>query len=90
MMHVSVVAPALSSLLKSTANVLYRYDRPPVPQATTGNALDIGIFDASGHQLGTAGASAAGLGGSGPVHDFGRHSHPRLPAPVRSIPAPGT
>lgn len=32
--------------------VVYRYDRPPVPPTTPGNALDIGIFDASGYQLG--------------------------------------
>lgn len=32
--------------------VVYRYDRPTVPPATTGNALDIGIFGPSGYQLG--------------------------------------
>jgi hypothetical protein len=32
--------------------VVYRYDRPPVPPAAPGNALDIGIFGTSGHQLG--------------------------------------
>ncbi len=32
--------------------VVYSYDRPQVPPGAKGNALDIGIFDPAGHQLG--------------------------------------
>ncbi|MEU9334039.1 CehA/McbA family metallohydrolase [Streptomyces sp. NPDC048290] len=35
--------------------VAYRYERPPVPPGTPGNALDIGVFDARGTALGGAG-----------------------------------
>jgi hypothetical protein len=36
--------------------VVYSYDRPTPPAGVAGNALDIGIFDQNGHQLGnTAG-----------------------------------
>ncbi len=34
--------------------VVYTYDRPPVPPGTAGNALDIGIFSPAGHDLGNA------------------------------------
>jgi len=33
-------------------DVSYRYDRPAVPPGVPGNALDIGIFDQRGHELG--------------------------------------
>ncbi|WP_411140321.1 CehA/McbA family metallohydrolase [Streptomyces sp. x-80] len=35
--------------------VAYRYDRPAVPEGTSGNACDIGIFDERGTALGGAG-----------------------------------
>ncbi|WP_026247352.1 MULTISPECIES: CehA/McbA family metallohydrolase [unclassified Streptomyces] len=35
--------------------VAYRYDKPPVPDGTAGNACDIGIFDERGTALGGAG-----------------------------------
>ncbi|MFD7106495.1 CehA/McbA family metallohydrolase [Streptomyces celluloflavus] len=35
--------------------VAYRYDRPTVPEGTSGNACDIGIFDERGTALGGAG-----------------------------------
>lgn len=35
--------------------VAYTYDRPPVPAGTPGNALDIGIFDERGTELGGKG-----------------------------------
>ncbi|WP_407286884.1 CehA/McbA family metallohydrolase [Streptomyces sp. BP-8] len=35
--------------------VSYRYDKPPVPEGTTGNACDIGIFDERGTELGGSG-----------------------------------
>lgn len=34
--------------------VVYSYDRPQVPAGAKGNALDIGIFDPSGYQIGNA------------------------------------
>jgi hypothetical protein len=34
--------------------VVYSYDRPQVPAGAKGNALDIGMFDPSGHDLGNA------------------------------------
>lgn len=34
--------------------VRYSYDRPVPPPGVAGNALDIGVFDASGYQLGNA------------------------------------
>ncbi|WP_414822874.1 hypothetical protein [Streptomyces tricolor] len=35
--------------------VSYTYDRPPVPPGTPGNALDIGLFDSRGTELGGTG-----------------------------------
>ncbi|MFI1357506.1 CehA/McbA family metallohydrolase [Streptomyces sp. NPDC020898] len=35
--------------------VAYTYDRPPVPAGTAGNALDIGVFDQRGTELGGKG-----------------------------------
>ncbi|MFF3938996.1 CehA/McbA family metallohydrolase [Streptomyces phaeofaciens] len=35
--------------------VAYAYDRPPVPAGTPGNALDIGVFDERGTELGGEG-----------------------------------
>ncbi|MFE0191388.1 CehA/McbA family metallohydrolase [Streptomyces sp. NPDC058989] len=35
--------------------VSYRYDKPPVPEGTAGNACDIGIFDERGTELGGPG-----------------------------------
>ncbi|WP_189397161.1 CehA/McbA family metallohydrolase [Streptomyces sp. FBKL.4005] len=35
--------------------VSYTYDRPPVPPGTPGNALDIGLFDSRGTELGGRG-----------------------------------
>ncbi|TDQ04778.1 CehA/McbA family metallohydrolase [Labedaea rhizosphaerae] len=34
--------------------VVYSYDRPQVPAGQRSNALDIGVFDPSGHELGNA------------------------------------
>lgn len=34
--------------------VVYRYDRPTTPPGVPGNALDIGMFDESGYELGNA------------------------------------
>lgn len=44
--------------------VSYGYDRPAVPAGTPGNALDIGLFDERGTELGGEGfrASASGCG----------------------------
>ncbi|MBL1081982.1 CehA/McbA family metallohydrolase [Streptomyces actinomycinicus] len=36
-------------------HVSYTYDRPPVPAGTPGNALDIGLFDSRGTELGGRG-----------------------------------
>ncbi|MGW3846414.1 CehA/McbA family metallohydrolase [Streptomyces fagopyri] len=36
-------------------HVAYTYDRPPVPAGTAGNALDIGLFDERGTELGGEG-----------------------------------
>ncbi|MBT2444553.1 CehA/McbA family metallohydrolase [Streptomyces sp. ISL-36] len=36
-------------------HVAYTYDRPPVPAGTQGNALDIGLFDQRGTELGGRG-----------------------------------
>ena len=41
-------------------HVAYTYDKPPVPAGTPGNALDIGIFDERGTDLGGKGFRAAG------------------------------
>ncbi|MEU0246797.1 CehA/McbA family metallohydrolase [Streptomyces sp. NPDC006235] len=49
--YVPVEVPAGVRELK----VAYTYDRPSVPAGTTGNALDIGIFDDRGTELGGRG-----------------------------------
>lgn len=49
--HVPVEVPAGVRELK----VSYTYDRPSVPAGTAGNALDIGIFDERGTELGGKG-----------------------------------
>nr|WP_296066675.1 CehA/McbA family metallohydrolase [uncultured Actinoplanes sp.] len=38
----------------NSLTVSYSYDKPAVPAGTNGNALDIGIFDESGYELGNA------------------------------------
>ena len=43
--------------------VSYRYDRPAVPPGVEGNTLDIGIFDASGFELGNAAGFRGWSGG---------------------------
>src|SRR5256885_3768099 len=35
-------------------DVVYSYDKPPVPAGTRGNACDIGMFGPEGHELGNA------------------------------------
>ncbi len=67
--------------------VRYRYDRPEVPAGTPGNALDIGVFDERGTQLGGRGFR----GWSGGFRDAFTLSAEKatpgyLPGPVR----PGT
>jgi hypothetical protein len=69
-------------------DVTYSYDRPPTPPGVPGNAMDIGIFDERGHQLG---AGAGFRGWSGGSRDGFSISNPEatpgyLPGPIR----PGT
>ncbi|MDH6218255.1 hypothetical protein M2283_005587 [Streptomyces pseudovenezuelae] len=42
--------------------VSYSYDRPSVPAGTPGNALDIGLFDERGIEVGGAGFRGCGWG----------------------------
>ena len=44
-------------------DVSYGYDRPATPPGVPGNALDIGIFDPRGHELGTAAGFRGWSGG---------------------------
>ncbi|MFF0740908.1 CehA/McbA family metallohydrolase [Streptomyces sp. NPDC004111] len=67
--------------------VSYRYERPPVPPGTPGNALDIGVFDERGTALG--GRGFRGWSGGARTEFFlrGDAATPGyLPGPVR----PGT
>ncbi|MEW2164033.1 CehA/McbA family metallohydrolase [Streptomyces sp. NPDC007084] len=67
--------------------VAYTYDRPPVPAGTQGNALDIGVFDERGTELG--GRGFRGWSGGARTEFFlrGDDATPGyLPGPVR----PGT
>jgi hypothetical protein len=45
--------------------VSYSYDRPAPPSGQAGNAVDIGIFDPSGIELGTPVGSEVGPAGPG-------------------------
>lgn len=49
-------------------SVSYTYDKPPpeLPGGLSGNVLDIGIFDSSGHQLGNAAGLRGWSGGARP------------------------
>ncbi|MDQ0749207.1 hypothetical protein QF034_003438 [Streptomyces africanus] len=64
--------------------VAYTYDRPAVPAGTTGNALDIGIFDDRGTELG--GRGFRGWSGGARTEFFIRADEATpgyLPGPVR-------
>ncbi|MGW0612814.1 CehA/McbA family metallohydrolase [Streptomyces sp. NPDC002788] len=64
--------------------VAYTYDRPSVPPGTTGNALDIGIFDDRGTELG--GRGFRGWSGGARTEFFLRADDATpgyLPGPVR-------
>ncbi|MFF7789863.1 CehA/McbA family metallohydrolase [Streptomyces sp. NPDC007991] len=64
--------------------VAYTYDRPAVPSGTTGNALDIGIFDDRGTELG--GRGFRGWSGGARSEFFIRADEATpgyLPGPVR-------
>ncbi|MEV5933770.1 CehA/McbA family metallohydrolase [Streptomyces sp. NPDC052079] len=64
--------------------VAYTYDRPTVPAGTTGNALDIGIFDERGTELG--GRGFRGWSGGARTEFFLRADDATpgyLPGPVR-------
>ncbi|MYS90180.1 MULTISPECIES: CehA/McbA family metallohydrolase [Streptomyces] len=64
--------------------VAYTYDRPSVPAGTTGNALDIGIFDERGTELG--GRGFRGWSGGARTEFFLRADEATpgyLPGPVR-------
>ncbi|KAB1147188.1 phosphoesterase [Streptomyces luteolifulvus] len=64
--------------------VAYTYDRPPVPAGTAGNALDIGIFDERGTELG--GQGFRGWSGGARTEFFLRADDATpgyLPGPVR-------
>ncbi|AXE86641.1 CehA/McbA family metallohydrolase [Streptomyces sp. Go-475] len=64
--------------------VAYTYDRPTVPAGTTGNALDIGIFDERGTELG--GRGFRGWSGGARTEFFIRADDATpgyLPGPVR-------
>ncbi|MGK5694876.1 CehA/McbA family metallohydrolase [Streptomyces sp. URMC 128] len=78
--YVPVEVPAGVRELK----VAYTYDRPPVPAGTTGNALDIGIFDDRGTELG--GRGFRGWSGGARTEFFIRADEATpgyLPGPVR-------
>ncbi|MFI2509420.1 CehA/McbA family metallohydrolase [Streptomyces sp. NPDC018972] len=65
--------------------VVYTYDRPTVPAGTTGNALDIGIFDERGTDLG--GRGFRGWSGGARTEFFLRADDATpgyLPGPVRA------
>ncbi|MER6712465.1 CehA/McbA family metallohydrolase [Streptomyces sp. NPDC000877] len=64
--------------------VAYTYDRPTVPAGTTGNALDIGVFDERGTELG--GRGFRGWSGGARTEFFIRTDDATpgyLPGPVR-------
>ncbi|MEU0585476.1 CehA/McbA family metallohydrolase [Streptomyces sp. NPDC006132] len=64
--------------------VAYTYDRPTVPAGTTGNALDIGVFDERGTELG--GRGFRGWSGGARTEFFIRADDATpgyLPGPVR-------
>ncbi|KMS74025.1 phosphoesterase [Streptomyces leeuwenhoekii] len=64
--------------------VAYSYDRPPVPAGTPGNALDIGLFDERGTELG--GRGFRGWSGGARTEFFVRADEATpgyLPGPVR-------
>ncbi len=70
-------------------HVSYTYDRPAVPAGTAGNALDIGLFDERGTELG--GRGFRGWSGGARTEFFVRADDATpgyLPGPVR--PGPGT
>ncbi|BFO22414.1 hypothetical protein SHKM778_88020 [Streptomyces sp. KM77-8] len=69
--------------------VAYTYDRPTVPTGTAGNALDIGVFDERGTELG--GRGFRGWSG-GARTEFFLRADDATPAisPVPCAPAPGT
>ncbi|CAM5741982.1 CehA/McbA family metallohydrolase [Streptomyces afghaniensis] len=78
--YVPVEVPAGVRELK----VAYTYDRPSVPAGTTGNALDIGIFDDRGTELG--GRGFRGWSGGARTEFFIRADEATpgyLPGPVR-------
>ncbi|MEU9555555.1 CehA/McbA family metallohydrolase [Streptomyces fumanus] len=65
--------------------VSYRYDRPAVPAGTVGNALDIGVFDERGTELG--GRGFRGWSGGARTEFFLRADDATpgyLPGPVRA------
>lgn len=69
--------------------VAYTYERPTVPAGTAGNALDIGIFDQRGTELGGKGFrgwSAARARSSSSARTTRRPAT----SPARSARAPGT
>ncbi|MFF4502803.1 CehA/McbA family metallohydrolase [Streptomyces sp. NPDC001401] len=76
------VPPGVSEL-----RVSYTYDKPSVPSGTTGNALDIGLFDERGTELG--GEGFRGWSGGARTEFFVRADDATpgyIPGPVR----PGT
>ncbi|KOV95518.1 phosphoesterase [Streptomyces sp. NRRL B-1140] len=78
--YVPVEVPAGVRELK----VAYTYDRPSVPAGTTGNALDIGVFDERGTELG--GRGFRGWSGGARTEFFVRADDATpgyLPGPVR-------
>jgi hypothetical protein len=78
--YVPVDVPAGVRELK----VAYSYDRPSVPAGTTGNALDIGIFDDRGTELG--GRGFRGWSGGARTEFFIRADEATpgyIPGPVR-------
>ncbi|WP_432118684.1 CehA/McbA family metallohydrolase [Streptomyces sp. bgisy032] len=79
--YVPVEVPAGVRELK----VAYAYDRPSVPAGTTGNALDIGVFDERGTELG--GKGFRGWSGGARTEFFIRADDATpgyLPGPVRA------
>lgn len=69
--------------------VAYTYEKPSVPAGTAGNALDIGIFDERGTDLGGRGFrgwSAA----RAPSSSCAATTRPPATSPAPSGPAPGT
>ncbi|MER7000123.1 CehA/McbA family metallohydrolase [Streptomyces sp. NPDC000410] len=65
--------------------VSYAYEKPPVPAGTQGNALDIGIFDERGTELGGAGFRGWSGGARSEFFIRGDDATPGyIPGPIRA------